>query len=91
MEARLRPILYRIAVSLGLMKPYSLHHPLAQSHSLSSFPSPLSSIQSVPLSSIQGSLLYAEPVSVLSHCVSVGSVPDACGYRRFVSLTISPQ
>ena len=24
-EARLRPILYRIPVSLGLMKPYSLH------------------------------------------------------------------
>ena len=40
-EARLRPILYRIAVSLRLMKPYSLHNLLAQSHSLFSFLSPL--------------------------------------------------
>ena len=54
---------------------------------LSSLLSPLykalSSIQSVPLSSIP------EPVSLLSHCVSMGRVPDACGYGRLVSLTIS--
>ena len=53
MEARLRPILYRIAVSLGLMKPYSLHHSRPQSYSLSSFLSPLSA------------LLYTERTSLL--------------------------
>ena len=87
MEARLRPILYRIAVSLGLMKPYSLHYPRPQSYALSSIQSAL--LYTEP--SIQSSLLYAEPVSLLSHCVSVGRVPDACGHGRFVSLTISPQ
>ena len=83
MEARLRPILYRIAASLGLMKPYSLHDSRPQSYSLSSIQSSLLYAEL--------SLLYAEPVSLLSHCVSVESVPDACGHRRFVSLAISPQ
>ena len=40
------------------------------------------------MNSYQSPLLYAKPVSVLSHCVSMGRVPDACGYGCFVSLPL---
>ena len=34
-------------------------------------------------------ILYRIAVSLLSHCVSMGSVPDACAHGRFVSLPLS--
>ena len=75
----------RFSTSFTATKPFSLLFPL--SSLLYTTLSPLYNA----LSSIQRSLLYAKPVSLLSHCVSVESVPDACGYGRFVSVTISSQ
>ena len=59
-------------------KLFSLHAPHSTlDESLSSFLVPPSSF-----------LVYANPVTLLSHNVTVASMSDACSDGRFVSLTI---